>query len=93
MSAQGPAKVRESVRPEGGPGTQGRVGALAALVLPSDGPVIPLQMWMSARLSRACARGAAASTRWAPSSAAAPVDTGPVRTVPSAKVGAGEGED
>lgn len=69
------------------------MGSLAALVLPSDGPLIPLQMWMSVRPSRACARGAAASIPWVPSSAAARLDTGSVRTVPSVKVGDGEGDD
>lgn len=66
------------------------MGALVVLVLPSDRPGIPLQMWMSARRSQACARGADASTPWAPSSAAAGRDTGSVRTVPSVKVGGGE---
>lgn len=48
-------------------------------------------MWMSARLSQAYAREAAASTLWAPLSVAAQLDTGLVRTVPSVKVGDGDG--
>ena len=64
---------------------------LAALVSPSAGPLIPLQTWMSARLSQACARGAAVSTLWAPLSVAAQLDTGSMRTAPSVKVDDGEG--
>lgn len=68
-------------------GTRAEWEPLAALVSSSDGPLIPLQMWMSARLCQACARGAAVSTLWVPLSAAVPLDTGSVRTVPSVKVG------
>lgn len=68
-------------------GTRAEWEPLAALVSSSDGPLIPLQMWMSARLCQACARGAAVSTLWVPLSAAVPLDTSSVRTVPSVKVG------
>lgn len=62
----------------------------AALVSPSDVPLIPLQTWMSARLSQACARGAVVLILWVPLSAAAQLDTSSVRTAPSVKVGDGE---
>lgn len=93
ISAPGPAKVSKGVSKWGRRSWEPGPRASPCSLGPSLSRAShPLQMWMSARLSQACARGAAASTLWAPLSVAAQLDTGLVRTVPSVKVGDGEGD-
>lgn len=93
ISARGPAKVSKGGTKRGRrslePGLSGSPCGLGSFL---RWAAHPLQMWMSARLSQACAREAAVSTLWAPLSVTAQLDTGSVRTVLSVKVGSGEGD-